>query len=81
MNIHNFINIIKITNKFANFKNYLKLLSPEERLREINFMINGFNRSNRNGENIAKTFCILKKLKTLIKKQIIINHKEHSRYE
>ena len=54
MNILNFFNITKMTNKFAKLKNYLKLLSPGERLREINFMINEFNRSNRNGENIAK---------------------------
>ena len=46
MNILNFINITKMTNKFADFKNYLKLLSPEERLHEINFMINEFNKSN-----------------------------------
>ena len=45
-----------MTNKFLDLKNYLKLLSPKERLREINFMINEFNKSNRNGENIAKKF-------------------------
>ena len=72
--------ITKMTNKFVDFKNYLKLLSPEEWLREINFMINEFNKSNCNGENIAKKFRILNELKTL-KKQIIINHKEHLRYE
>ena len=43
-----------MTNKFADFKNYLKWLSPEERLREINFMINEFNKYYRNGENIGK---------------------------
>ena len=69
-----------MTSKFVYFKNYIKLLSPEERLCEINFMINEFNKSNRNGENIAKKFRILNQLKTL-KKQIIINHKEHLRYE
>ena len=53
-NILNFFNITKMTNKFSDFKNYLKLLWPEERLSEINFMINEFNRSNRNGEKIAK---------------------------
>ena len=30
MNILSFFNITKMTNKFADFKNYLKLLSPEE---------------------------------------------------
>ena len=80
MNIPNFINIIKMTIKFIDFKNYLKLLSPEERLREINFMINEFNKSNCNGENIAKKFRILNELRVL-KKEIIINRNEHSRYE
>ena len=69
-----------MTIKSGDFKNYLKFFSPEEQLREINFMINEFNKSNRNGENIAKKFRILNQLKTL-KKQIIINHKEHLRYE
>ena len=80
MNIPNFINIIKMTIKFIDFKNYLKLVSPEERLREINLMINEFNKSIWNGENIAKKFCILNELRVL-KKEIIINRKEHSRYE
>ena len=69
-----------MANKFANFRNCLKFLSPEERLHEINFMINKFNKSNRIGENIAKKFCILNELKTL-KKQIISNHEENSHYE
>ena len=56
MIILNFFNITKMTNKFGDFKYYLKLLSPEERLREINFMINEFDRSNRNGEKIAKRY-------------------------
>ena len=56
-----------MTNTFVDFKNYLRLLLPEERLREMN------------GENIAKKFRISNKLKTL-KKQIIINYKEHLRY-
>ena len=64
MNIHYFINIIKITNKFADFKNQLKLLSSKEQLREINLMINEINKSNCNGENIAKKFRILNELKT-----------------
>ena len=70
MNMRNLINKTKITNKFADFKNYWKLLSPEERLREINFMINEFNRSNRNDENIAKKFIILKELNSF-KKELI----------
>ena len=42
-------------------------------------MINKFNKSNCNGANIPKKYRILNELKTF-KKQIIINHKEHSRY-
>ena len=57
-----------MTNTFVDFKNYLRLLLPKERMREIN------------GENIAKQFRILNELKTL-KKQVIINYKEHLRYE
>ena len=64
MNIHHFINIIKMTNKFADFKIQLKLLSSKEKLREINFMINEFNKSNRNGKNIVKKHRILNELKT-----------------
>ena len=70
MNILSFFNITKMTNKFADFKNYLKLLSPEERLHEINFMINQFNISNRNDKNIAKKFSILKELNAF-KKELI----------
>ena len=69
-----------MTIKSGDFKNYLKFFSPEEQLREINFMINEFNKSNRNGENIAKKFNILNELK-ILKKQIIINYKEHSHFE
>ena len=68
MNMRNLINKTKMTNKFADFKNYLKLLSPEERLHEINFMINEFNRSNRTDENIAKKFSILKELNAFKKR-------------
>ena len=38
------------------FSNYLKRLSPEERLHEVNFVINEFNKSYSNGENIGKKF-------------------------
>ena len=68
MNMRNLINKTKMTNKFADFKNYLKLLSPEERLREINFMIYEINRSNRTDENIAKKFSILKELNAFKKR-------------
>ena len=69
-----------MTIRFGDFKNYLNFFSHEERLREMNFMINEFNKSNRNGEKIAKKFNILNELK-ILKKQIIINYKEHSHFE
>ena len=56
-----------MTNKFADFINYLILLSSEEQLLEINFMINEFNKSNRNSENIGNKYRILKQLKSLKK--------------
>ena len=65
MNIPNSINITNMTNKFGDLKNYLKLLSPKERLNEINFMINEFNKSNRNGENIGRKIHTLNELKVL----------------
>ena len=57
-----------MTNKLADFKNFLKLLSPQEQICEINFMINEFNKTNNHGENIAKQFRILNELKILTKK-------------
>ena len=59
----------------VDFKRFLKLLSPEEQLCEINYMISEFNKSNRPGDNINKKVCILKELRTL-KKQIIFNKKK-----
>ena len=50
INTFNFFDITKMTKIFDYFKNYLKLLSPEEQLYEINLMVNEFNKSNRNGE-------------------------------
>ena len=60
----------------TDFKKYLRFLSPEDQIREINFMINEFNKSNNKGENINKKFRILNELKTL-KKEIWFNHEEH----
>ena len=65
-----------MTNKLADFKNSLKLLSPQEQISKINFMINEFNKTNNHWEDIARKFRILNELKTL-KKQIISNHKTH----
>ena len=46
----------------VNFKKFLKLLSPKEQLREINYMISEFSKSNRPSDNINKKFCMLKEL-------------------
>ena len=62
-------------NIIAVFKNYLKLLSPEEQLIEIEHMIDQINKCR--SENISRKFSILKKIRTL-KKKIIINHEEYS---
>ena len=59
----------------VDFKRFLKLLSPEEQLCEINYMISEFNKSNRLGDNINKKVFILKELRTL-KEQIIFNKKK-----
>ena len=53
-NEHNFINIIKMPNVMVDFKRFLQLLSPENQLCEINYMINEFNKSNCPGDNIKK---------------------------
>ena len=58
MNALNFINIIKMPNIMVDFKRFLQLLSPENQLCEINYMINEFNKSNRPGDNIVKKFRI-----------------------
>ena len=48
----------------VHFKWFLHLLSPENQLYEINSMINEFNKSNRPGDTVNKTFRILNELKT-----------------
>ena len=68
MNILNFFNITKMTNEFSKFKNYLELLSPGERLREINFLINEFNRFNRNSENISEKILHIERTKNIKKR-------------
>ena len=74
MNIDNFISTIKMHNVHVDFKRFLKLLTPEEQLIEINRVINELNKSNRPGYKISIRFRILKELRTL-KKEII--HKDH----
>ena len=54
-------------NIMADFKIFLKLLSPEQQLHETNFILNEVNKSNCNGENIRKKICILNELRALKK--------------
>ena len=74
MNILNLFNITKLHNVHVDFKRFLKLLTPEEQLIEINRVINQLNKSSHLGYKISKRFRILKELRTL-KKQI--THKDH----
>ena len=56
-----------MTSRFNDFKNFLKLLSLEEQLREIDFMINGFKKTNNQGEVIAKKISHVKWTKSIDK--------------
>ena len=67
-------------NIMMDFKRSLQLLSPEEQLYEINYLISDIGKSNNESENVNKKFCILKELRTL-KKKIMFNHKEYWHYE
>ena len=62
------------------FKKYLQFLPPEHQIYEINFMVNEFNKSNNEGENINKKFRKLNEPRTS-KKEIMFNHKENSHCE
>ena len=62
------------------FKRFFQLLSPEEQLYEINYLISDVSKSNNKGENANKKFGILKELRTL-KKKTMFNQKEHWHYE
>ena len=76
----NFINIIKMPSIIYNFKRYLEFLTPDEQLREINFLIKKFNKSYLPCLNINKKCSMIKLLNTS-KKELLINHKLHQRYE
>ena len=70
MNTLNFINIIKMSNIIVDFKRFLTFLIPEEKLYEINILINEFNKSYFPGVNIKKKIRLLNELRAL-KKEII----------
>ena len=69
MNIPNFIKIIKMLNIMVDFKRFLRLLSPENQLYEINSMTNQLNKSNCKGQNYNKKCRILNELR-MLKKQV-----------
>ena len=69
-----------MSNIMRDFKKYLQFLPPEHQIYEINFMINEFNKSNNEGENINKNFRKLNEPRTS-KKEIMFNHKENSHCE
>ena len=56
MNILNFFNTTKMHGIHADFKRFLKLLTPEEQLIEINRVINKLNKSNRQVIRFQKDF-------------------------
>ena len=56
MNILNFFNTTKMHGVHADFKRFLKLLTPEEQLIEINRVINKLNKSNRQVIRFQKDF-------------------------
>ena len=70
MNTLNFINIIKMSNIIVDFKRFLTFFIPEEKLYEINILINEFNKSYFPGVNIKKKIRLLNELRAL-KKEII----------
>ena len=56
-----------MTYTLLNFKKSLKMLSPDEQISGIDWMINELNKSNLPGHRIAKKFNILKELRILRK--------------
>ena len=67
-------------NAVNDFERYLDLLTPEEQLREINRLIEKFNKSYLPCPNINKKFNMLNQLK-IFKKEASINYKSHKHYE
>ena len=63
-------------NIIHNFKRYLKFLTPDKQLHEINRLIKEFNKSYLPCSNINKKISMINQLNTL-KKELLINHKLH----
>ena len=67
-------------NAVNDFERYLDFLTPEEQLREINRLIEKFNKSYLPCPNINKKFNMLNQQK-IFKKEALINYKSHKHYE
>ena len=65
-------------NIIHNFKRYLKFLTPDEQLREINRLIKEFNLNH--VQILIKKIDVINQLTTL-KKELLINYKLHQHYE
>ena len=73
---HNFTSIIKMPNVINDFKKYLKFLTSEKQLCEINQVIEKFNKYYLPCPNINKKFNTLNQLKN-IRRELLTNHKLH----
>ena len=67
-------------NAVNDFERYLDFLTPEEQLREINRLIEKFNKSYLPCPNINKKLNMINQLK-ILKKEALINYKSHKHYE
>ena len=67
-------------NIIHNYKKYLELVAPEEQLREINLLIKEFNKSYLPCPNSNKKYIMINQI-SMLKKELLINHKLHHHYE
>ena len=67
-------------NIIHNFKKYLEFFTHEEQLREINRLIKEFHKSYLPCPNINKTIIMINQI-SMLKKELLINHKLHHHYE
>ena len=67
-------------NTISDFKRYLEYLTPEKQLRQINRLIEKFNKSYLPCLNINDRLNMLNQLK-IIKKEALINYTSHKHYE
>ena len=72
----NFAGIIKMPNAINDFKKYLKFLTSEKQLCEINQVIEKFNKSYLPCPNINIKFNMLNQMEN-IRTELLTNHKLH----